>query len=650
MPTATFGSWKSPITSDLITQSTIGVSSVSVDGANVYWLEGRPKEGGRQVLMRRDAAGNVSEVTPAPFNVRTVAHEYGGGAYLVKNDVVYFVNYADQRVYRQEVGATPVALTAEAKVRYADFALDEKRGRLIAVQEDHSTPDQEPITTISSISLKDGSAEMLIAGNDFYAAPRLSPNGMYLSWMSWNHPNMPWDESYVWCGNVGNDGMVTNMRNIAGGASESVFQPHWSPEGELFYISDRSGWWNLYRHSDYEGEFEVAPRQNDFGYPLWNFGMCTYDFVDASTIVCTYSDEGTWKIATVTVDTAGGAGAWKAYDVPYTDMQSIKAGNGRVYFRGAGPKDPAVIAELDVASGKVNVLKRSIQLDLDPGYLSEAQTIKFPSSGGKDTYAFFYAPKNKDYAAAPDELPPLIVKSHGGPTAAATSALSLGIQFWTSRGFAVVDVNYGGSTGYGREYRSRLYNSWGTVDTEDCINAAKYLVDKKLVDAAKLAISGGSAGGYTTLCALTFHDVFKAGASHYGVSDLEALAKDTHKFEARYLDRLVGPYPIAAEIYQQRSPIRHVDQLNCPAIFLQGLEDKIVPPNQSEMMVDALRKKGVPVAYVTFEGEQHGFRKAENIKRALDSELYFYSRIFGFQTADKIEPVNIENLTAAANK
>lgn len=646
MPTASFGSWKSPITSDLITQSTIGVSSVSVDGKNIYWLEGRPKEGGRQVLMRRDESGAVTEVTPAPFNVRTLAHEYGGGAYLVKDDVVYFVNYADQRVYRQKVGAEPVALTAEAKVRYADFCLDEKRGRLIAVQEDHTTPEQEAITTISAISLKDGSVEMLIAGNDFYAAPRMNPNGMFMSWMSWNHPNMPWDESYVWCGNVGNDGMVTNMRNIAGGVHESVFQPHWSPEGELFYISDRSGWWNIYRHSDYEGEFEINPQEHDFGYPLWNFGMCTYDFVDAATIACTYSDEGTWRLATV--DTAGGA--WKQYDLPYTDIQSLKAANGRVYFRGAGPKDPAVIAELDLASGKVNVLKRSIELDLDAGYLSEPQTIKFPSSGGKDTYAFFYPPKNKDYSAPAGELPPLIVKSHGGPTAGATTALSLGIQYWTSRGFAVVDVNYGGSTGYGREYRSRLYNSWGVVDTEDCVNAAKYLVEKKLVDPAKLAIAGGSAGGYTTLCALTFHDVFKAGASHYGVSDLEALAKDTHKFEARYLDRLVGPYPIAAEIYQQRSPIQHVDKLNCPAIFLQGLEDKVVPPNQSEMMVNALRKKGVPVAYVTFEGEQHGFRKAENIKRALDAELYFYSRIFGFDTADKIEPVQIENLTAGARK
>lgn len=646
MTTAPFGSWKSPITSDLITQSTIGVGSVSVDGRNVYWLEGRPKEGGRQVLMRRDAAGKVTEVTPSPFNVRTLAHEYGGGAYLVNNDVVYFVNFADQRVYRQEIGSEPKALTAEANVRYADFVLDEKRNRLIAVQEDHTTPGQEPITTISSISLKDGSAEMVIAGNDFYAAPRISPNGMFMSWMSWNHPNMPWDESLVWCGNVGNDGWVTNMRQIAGGPGESVFQPHWSPEGELFYVSDRSGWWNIYRHTDYEGEFEIASKESDFGFPLWNFGMQTYDFADASTIVCAYSDEGTYRLATI--DTT--SGAMKTFDLPYTDIQSVKAANGKAYFRGSGPQDPAAIVELDLASGKTTVLKGSVELDIDPGYLSQPETIKFPTGGGKEAYAFFYPPKNKDYSAPSGELPPLIVKSHGGPTAAATTALSLGIQYWTSRGFAVVDVNYGGSTGFGRDYRSRLYSSWGLVDTEDCVNAAKYLVERRSVDGNKLAIAGGSAGGYTTLCALTFHNTFKAGASHYGVSDLEALATDTHKFESRYLDRLVGPYPLASDVYQQRSPIQHVDKLNCPLIFLQGLEDKVVPPNQSEMMVNALRKKGVPVAYVTFEGEQHGFRKAENIKRALDSELYFYSRIFGFELADKVEPVNIENLTAAVRK
>jgi dienelactone hydrolase len=647
MRTAPFGSWLSPITSwlspitsDLITQSSIKVGSVSCDGTDVYWLESRPLEGGRSVLVCKDAGGKVFDVTPKEFNVRTTVHEYGGGAYLVKDKVVYFVNFKDQRIYRQEIGKAPEALTAEAPVRYADMCLDAKRNRLIAVQEDHTTPDQEPITTLCSISLKDGSFEMLIAGNDFYAAPRLSPNGMFMSWMSWNHPNMPWDESIVWCGNVASDGSLSNMRQIAGGPGESVFQPHWSPEGELFYVSDRSGWWNLYRHTDYEGEQDIWVKGADFGYPLWNFGMCTYDFVSANEIACTYWDKGISYVALV--DTTNGTN--KTFELPYTDITSVKAGNGKVYFRGSSPKESGSITELDLKTGKTTALKKSNDLELDTGYLTEPQSIEFPTAGGKNAFAFFYPPKNKDFQGAAGELPPLIVMSHGGPTAASTSALDLGKQYWTSRGFAVVDVNYGGSTGYGREYRSRLYSSWGIVDVEDCIHAAKYLVDKKLVDGNKLAIAGGSAGGYTTLCALTFFDTFKAGASYYGVSDLEALAKDTHKFEARYLDRLVGPYPVASAIYKERSPIEHVEKLNCPVIFLQGLEDKVVPPNQSEMMVNALRKKGVPVAYITFEGEQHGFRKAENIKRSLDAEFYFYSKIFNFEPAEKIEPIEIENL------
>lgn len=643
MRTAPFGSWLSPITSQLITQSTIKVGGVSCDGDDVYWLESRPTEGGRSVLVSKDRAGKIFDVTPAPFNVRTTVHEYGGGAYLVKDRVVYFVNFSDQRIYRQEIGKAAKPLTAGAPVRYADFCLDEKRNRLICVQEDHTTPEQEPITTISSVSLKDGSTEMLIAGNDFYAAPRLSPNGMFISWMSWNHPNLPWDESFVWCGNVGSDGSLANIRMIAGGPGESVFQPHWSPEGELFYISDRSGWWNLYRHTDYEGEQELAVREADFGYPLWNFGMTTYDFVSATEMICSFSDEGTWKLALL--DTA--SGELRPFGLPFTDITSVKAGNAKAYFRASSPKESGAIIQMDVKTAKCEVLKRSTDLQLDFDYISAPETIKFPTGDGKTAYAFFYPPKNKDFKGPDGELPPLIVKSHGGPTAASTTALDLGAQYWTSRGFAVVDVNYGGSTGFGREYRSRLYSSWGLVDVEDCINAAKYLVDSKRVDRDKLAIAGGSAGGYTTLCALTFFNTFKAGASYYGVSDLEALAKDTHKFEARYLDRLVGPYPVAAKIYRERSPIHHVEKLDCPVIFLQGLDDKVVPPNQSEMMVEALRKKGVPVAYVTFEGEQHGFRKAENIKRALDAELFFYSRIFNFELAEKVEPVEIQNLDLA---
>jgi len=430
------------------------------------------------------------------------------------------------------------------------------------------------------------------------------------------------------------------MRQIAGGTAESVFQPHWSAEEELFYISDRSGWWNLYRHTDYEGEQEIAVKEADFGYPLWNFGMTTYDFASRTEIVCAYTSEGIWKLALI--DTA--SGEFKPFALPYTDITSIKAANGKAYFRGSAPTEPGAIVEMDLTTGACKQLKTSANLKLDLDYISQPEILKFPTTGGKEAYGFFYHPKNKDYQGPDKALPPLIVKSHGGPTAAATTALDLGVQYWTSRGFAVIDVNYGGSTGYGREYRSRLYSGWGVVDVEDCVNAAKYLVDKKLVDAERLIITGGSAGGYTTLCALTFFRTFKAGASYYGVADLVGLAKDTHKFESRYLDRIVGPYPVSECVYHERSPIDNVEKLNCPVIFFQGLDDKMVPPKQSEMMVNALRKKGVPVAYIAFEGEQHGFRKAENIKRALDSELYFYSRIFNFELAEQVEPVQIDNL------
>jgi dienelactone hydrolase len=643
MKTAPYGSWASPITSELITRSTIRLGNVTVDGDDVYWLESRPREAGRTVLVRKDASGKISDVTPDPYNVRTLAQEYGGGAYTVHKGTAYFINYSDQRIYRQPLNGKPEPLTAEAKVRYADMFVDEKRQRLVCVQEDHCVEGQEPITTLASISLKDGSVEMIIAGNDFYAYPKISPNGMFMSWLSWNHPNMPWDESCAWAANIGSDGMVTNMRLVAGGSAESVFQPQWSPDGELFYVSDRTGWWNLYRHTDYEGEQAIAPQEAEFGFPLWVFGMSTYAFAGDERIVCTYGSGGRWKFAAI--DTT--SGALKDYDLPFTAYEYVAATNKHAYFIAGSPTKPSCLVELNLDTGAYSILRQSSDLDIDSGYLSEAVQIEFPTTGGRTAYAFFYPPKNKDYSAPSGELPPLIVHSHGGPTSAATSTLNLGTQFWTSRGFAVVDVNYGGSTGFGREYRSRLYSSWGVVDVDDCVNAAKYLVEQKKVDGNRLAIAGGSAGGYTTLCALAFHKLFKAGASYFGVSDLEALATDTHKFESHYLDRLVGPYPLAKQIYEERSPINHVDGLNCPVIFLQGLEDKVVPPDQSEKMVNALKKRGVAVAYVTFEGEQHGFRKAENQKRSLDAELYFYSRIFNFDTAEKIEPVEIYNLDEA---
>lgn len=652
---SSYGSWKSPITADLIVAGTIGLGQIALEGNDIYWIEGRPSEAGRSVIVHYKADGEVTDITPLPFNVRTRVHEYGGGAFAVK-DGIYFANFADQRLYRT-VGAVPSRefqpLTAEGPRRYADMVVDSKRDRLICVCEDHSDNSREPVNTIVSINLKDGEdIQTLASGSDFYASPRLSPDGSKLAYLSWNHPNMPWDGTQLWVAQFNQNGTLTRAECVAGGVEESIFQPEWSPDGVLHFVSDRSGWWNLYRWlppeiayltdpSSVGGVEPLYPMEAEFGLPQWVFGMSTYGFESANRIICTYTQKGLWYLASLDLKTK----QLEAIETPYTDISSLQIANGRAVFLAGSATEPTAIVQMDLATKQMEVLRRSSDLQIDPGYLSTPQSIAFPTENNLTAYAFYYPPQNQDYTTPTNEKPPLLVKSHGGPTASASSTFNLKIQYWTSRGFAFLDVNYGGSTGYGREYRQRLNNQWGIVDVDDCANGAKYLAEQGLVDAERLAITGGSAGGYTTLCALTFRDVFKAGASHYGVSDLEALATDTHKFESRYLDGLIGAYPERKDIYEKRSPIHFTDQLSCPVIFFQGLEDKIVPPNQAEMMVEALKAKGLPVAYVAFAGEQHGFRQAENIKRALDSEFYFYSRVFGFELADAVEPVEINNLS-----
>lgn len=637
---AQYGSWKSPITSDLIVKGSIGVGQTALDGDDVYWIEVRPSEGGRSVIVRRTPDGQTTDVTPQPFNARTRVHEYGGGDYVVADGTVYFSNFADQRLYKQSANSEPQPLTPAVEMRYADPIIDRQRHRLICVREDH-TGNGEAVNAIVSINLEDGSdARVLASGNDFYSSPRLSADGSRIAWLTWNHPNMPWDGTELWVGEFGDDGTLARNRLVAGGIEESIFQPEWSPDGALYFVSDRNGWWNLYRAGADESVAALHEMQAEFGMPQWVFGMSLYAFESAGRIICAYIEKGNSRLARLETR----MGRFETIETPYTDITSLHAANGRAVFRGGSPTEPAAIVQLDLQTGRMEVLRRSNDLEIDAAYFSIPQAIEFPTEDGKTAHAFFYPPRNRDYVAPDGELPPLLVKSHGGPTSAATTTLALGIQYWTSRGIAVLDVNYGGSTGYGREYRQRLNDAWGIVDVDDCVNGARYLVERGLVDGNRLMITGGSAGGYTTLCALTFRNLFKAGASHFGVSDCEALAKETHKFESRYLDRLIGPYPERADLYRERSAIHHVDQLSCPVIFFQGLEDKVVLPNQSEMMADALRAKGLAVAYVAFEGEQHGFRRAENIKRALDGEIYFYSRIFGFDLADEVEPVPIENL------
>ena len=636
---APYGSWKSPITSDLIVSETIGLGQIALDGEDVYWTELRPAEGGRCVVVRRSPEGDTSDMTPPAFNVRTRVNEYGGGAFVVANGTVYFSNFADQRLYCQDSRSEPRPITPEANLRYADGIIDSGRGKMICVREDHTDAGQEAVNAIVTLDLHEGGqGQVWVSGNDFFSSPKISPDGSRLAWLSWNHPNMPWDGTELWIGEIGEDGSLGQTEQVAGGTGESVFQPEWSPDGILYFVSDRTGWWNLYRWRDRRIE-PLCQMDAEFGLPQWVFGMSTYAIESADRIVCAYTQQGTWYLANLYTAT----GELEVIETPYSSIGSVRAVPGRVVFLGASPTEPSSVVQLDLATRRLEVLRRSSEVKIDPGYLSKPTAIEFPTEQNLTAHGFFYAPKNHDYAAPPGEQPPLIVICHGGPTAATSGSLNLMIQHWTSRGIAILDVNYGGSTGYGRAYHQRLDGQWGIVDVDDCENGARYLVEHGQVDGDRLAIRGGSAGGYTTLCSLTFRDIFRAGASYCGVSELEALVKDTHKFESRYLDRLIGPYPEARDLYWKRSPINFVQKLSCPVIFFQGLEDKIVPPNQAEMMVDALRAKGVPVAYVPFEDEQHGLRRAASIKRALDSELYFYSKVFGFELAEAVEPVEIFN-------
>jgi dipeptidyl aminopeptidase/acylaminoacyl peptidase len=635
---APFGTWRSPLTAELVAATGRRVGELAIDGGDVYWGESRPAEGGRITIMRRSMDGAISELLPAPFNARTRVHEYGGGAMVVAGGTVWFSNFADNRLYRLARGAgTPEPVTAEGPWRYADFALDRVRNRLVCVREDHAAGGAEPRNEIVAVDLASGIVEVLVAGADFYAFPRPSPDGARLGWIEWRHPDMPWDATLAYVADIAADGRPRVPHVIAGGAAEAVYCPQWSPAGVLHLVSDRTGWWNLYRVRGHKLQPRWASAE-EFGVPLWNLGSATYGF-DGEDLIAIHGRPGGWRLSRL----AARGRARRHYRLPYTELGGIRVSGGRAVMVAAAPGRSAALIEVALDTGAHRVLHQPSDLALDDALVSEPEAISFPTEAGP-AHAFFYAPRNPGFTAPPGERPPLIVMSHGGPTGSTSTAFSPGIQFWTTRGFAVLDVNYGGSTGYGRAYRERLAGRWGVLDVADCIAGARHLVARGDVDGQRLLIRGGSAGGYTTLCALTFHDVFRAGASHYGIGDLEALASHTHKFESRYLDKLVGPWPAARETYVERSPIHHVDRLSCGAIFFQGLDDKVVPPGQAEAMVAALRAKGLPVAYVPFAGEGHGFRKGENIRRALEAELYFYGRVLGFTPADSIEPVTIENL------
>ncbi len=630
------GAWTSSISSSSLTRGALVLAEACLDGDRVVWLERRPEEGGRQVVVATGSEPGAEDLSPPGVNVRTRVHEYGGGNFCLNDGVLRYIDFSDQLIHQGD------RIFGEAGAHYADLALSPNGRQLLAVEE---TPQEgaEEVNRLVAIDLADNSRIPFAEGHDFVSFPRFAPDGRSVVYTTWSHPHMPWDETQLWRLDWQDGRPAGAPLLLAGRGGESITQPRFSPGGKLSFVSDRTGWWNLYQIDLKGGDAAaraICPLEAEFAGPQWVFGLSSYDYIDEQTILCAYGVGGDQKLARLDIAT----GRLDDIALAYSGFAYLHVAQGCACFLAASPTRAPEIVLLDLENDQPEVLRRSSETPPDRRSVSLPETISFASRDGRTAHAFYYAPCNPDYRARDGERPPLLVKSHGGPTSSTSASLNLAVQFWTSRGFAVVDVNYGGSTGYGRAYRDALMGSWGIVDVEDCVAAAEYLADRGSVDRERMAISGGSAGGYTTLAALTFHDVFRAGASHYGIGDLESLAEDTHKFESHYLDGIVAPYPEGRAIYRERSPLRHADRLSCPVVFFQGLEDRVVPPNQAETMVETLASRGIAHAYVPFEGEQHGFRRAENIQTALDGELYFYSRIFGFEVEKQPAAVKIVGL------
>lgn len=624
-----FGGWPSPVTAELVAGKSLRLGQPQVHDGAIYWTETRPQEGGRSTVVRWTAQEGCRDLLAPPYSAASRVNGYGGGVFATDGERLWFVDKNDQCIHEARAGRVRRVCEASA---FADLVFDRRRERLLAVRE--SGEGTDAITTLVAIDLADGTLTTLREGNDFYSSPRLSPDGRRVAWLEWRHPDMPWDETALWLAHVDENGALRDADCIANGAS--IVQPEWRNNDELLFAGDWSGWWNLYLWR--EGRRRcVLQREAEFAMPHWVFGMRAYGVRDDGSIIAAFSHEGTWCVGELDPD----AGSWRELELPYTQVEHVHAAGNDCVLLAASASQPATIVHLAPDRSRYE-LRRAADIDLDPVLLAPPEPVSFATGDGEVAHGLYYAPANPDCEGLPGTAPPLLVKVHGGPTAATSSALDMKIRYWTSRGFAVLDVNYRGSTGYGRGYRESLYGRWGLADVEDCVNGARALAERGLADPARLLISGSSAGGFTALAALTFHDVFAAGASYYGIGDLAAAMRDTEKFESRYGDRLIGPLPECEHLWRERSPLFHAEQLRKPVIFFQGLEDRIVPPDQSERMFAAARANGVRTHYLPFPNEGHGFRGAGTIATALNAEYAFYCSVLDIPAAEPL--VDLEHL------
>lgn len=646
---APYGSWPSPFPIELLARGAVTFGEIGAADGVRWWLEGRAEEGGRQVLVRRELDGTLTRLTPEGFNARCRVHEYGGGAYLIDGDLIVVSDFTTGRLHRITAPGVLEPLTPDGRTwRFADLAHDRGRNRLLAVREDHEpgtlARHGEAENALVAIDLADGAVTVLAEGSDFFSSPRPAPDGRHLAWLRWNHPNLPWDGTELVLADVDPDGRIAHPRVVAGSASDWIAQPRWSPAGILHFVAEPDGWMNLFRvGADDRIERVGPPIEAEFAFPDWVFALANYAIAADGTVVAVGRSGGRDRLYRIAID-----GTATVLDLPFTEISYVAIDGGSAVFRAAATDRPWAVVELDLASGDLTVLRASTTVPVDPADASLGELVEFPTDGERTAFGILCRPKSQSFAGPADARPPLIVTSHGGPTAQASTAFAVMIQLFTSRGFAVLDVDYGGSTGYGTEYRKRLEGEWGVVDLADCVAGARWLADQGVVDGDRLAIRGGSASGYTTLCAVTFSDAFSAGTSYFGIGDLETFVEQTHKFESRYLDRLIGPYPARKDLYHDRSPLNFAERISCPVLILQGAEDRIVPPSQAEQIVDALWERQLPHAYLLFPGEDHGFRSAANIVRSFEAELSFYGQVFGFEPADPIEPIEVTFLARAA--